>query len=69
MTKNDRIKSNITPGSGARLVMAAAIQSWLTDEEWEAILETLPEIKVDVAGIEEIVAFGYRKLKDSRLSH
>jgi hypothetical protein len=49
--------------------MAAAIQSWLTDEEWEAILETLPEIKVDVAGIEEIVAFGYRKLKDSRLSH
>lgn len=51
------------------LVMAAATQSWLTDEEWEAVLESLPEIEVNVAGADDSAVFGYRRLKDSRLAH
>ncbi len=49
--------------------MESVTNSWLTPEEWEAILESLPEIEVDVAEVGETAAFGFRKLRDSRLSH
>lgn len=69
MSKKDRKKTNKEPADGGMLVMAAATQSWLTDEEWEAVLESLPEIEVNVAGADDSAVFGYRRLKDSRLAH
>jgi len=69
VVKKDRKRTNKAPQGGEMLVMAAATQSWLTDEEWEAVLECLPEIEVNVAGADELAAFGYRKLKNSRLAH
>lgn len=64
-----RTKSNRAPAGGARAVVESVTNSWLTPEEWEAILESLPEIEVDVAEAGETAVFGFRKLRDSRLSH
>jgi hypothetical protein len=69
LTMKDRKKTNKELGNGGTLVMAAATQSWLTDEEWEAVLECLPEIEVNVATADDLAAFGYRKLKNSKLAH
>ena len=69
VVKKDRKKTNRAPAGGGMLVMAAATQSWLTDEEWEAVLECLPEIEVNVAGADDLAAFGFRGLKSSRLAH
>lgn len=69
MNVKNRKKSNKAPAGFVRVAVEALSDSWLTSEEWEAILESLPEIEVDVAEADEAAAFGFRKLRDSRLSH
>lgn len=69
MIRKKRKKSNKAPAGGVRVAMEPMTDSWLTIEEWEAILESLPDIEVDVAESGKNFAFGFRKLNASRVSH
>jgi hypothetical protein len=48
-----------------KLEVFAKIYEEMSEEEWEAILESVPEIEISGLDDDEVIAFGIKKPKDS----